>query len=490
MVSTDHCPFCFKAQKEMGLGDFSKIPNGMPGVEHRMDLLHQGVVDGHISRRRWVELACATPARMFGLYPRKGTIAPGSDADVVVYDPNATQVLSAATHHMNVDYSGYEGKEITGKVRTVLSRGRIVIDDGEYRGAAGHGRFLKRDTCQYLVMTPMDFGLVLQTDPPGSTVVDLLVHAEELGFSHGWTFDSHVLWQEPFVIYSQVLARTSRLVVGPMVTNPATRDWTVIASLFATLNEMFGNRTVCGIGRGDSAVRVQGRKPTTLARLEGAMHVIRELAEGRPVDVEGTEIRIPWVPDGARLPVWVAGYGPKALELIGALRGRLHPAARRSVPRRVDGQVGARGGGGGGPRPRGADDLRGRAGLRRRRQRDDGARPRAVPLVRRDGRQPRRRPRDPLRRESGAVPAELTDYIKAREGYDYSHHGKAGNPSTDFVPDEVVDRFCLLGPPAAQLERLAELRELGVDQFAIYAMHDAREATIEAYGAEVIPALS
>ena len=128
----------------------------------------------------------------------------------------------------------------------------------------------------------MDIGLVLQTDPPGRAVVDLLVRAEELGFSHGWTFDSHVLWQEPYVIHSQVLARTSRLVVGPMVTNPATRDWTVIASLHATLNEMHGNRTVCGIGRGDSAVRVQGRKPTTLARLEGAVHVIRELAEGRP----------------------------------------------------------------------------------------------------------------------------------------------------------------------------------------------------------------
>ena len=109
VVSTDHCPFCFKGQKELGLGDFSKIPNGLPGVENRMDLLHQGVVDGHISRRRWIEIACATPARMFGLYPRKGTIAPGSDADVVVYDPNATQVRSAATHHMNVDYSCYEG---------------------------------------------------------------------------------------------------------------------------------------------------------------------------------------------------------------------------------------------------------------------------------------------------------------------------------------------------------------------------------------------
>ena len=150
VVSTDHCPFCFKGQKEMGLGDFSKIPNGLPGVEHRMDLLHTGVVEGHISRRRWVEIACATPARMFGLYPRKGTIAPGSDADVVIYDPNAKQVFSAATHHMAVDYSCYEGKQITGKVETVLSRGRLVIDGDSYTGAAGHGQFLRRDTCGYL----------------------------------------------------------------------------------------------------------------------------------------------------------------------------------------------------------------------------------------------------------------------------------------------------------------------------------------------------
>jgi dihydropyrimidinase len=151
VVSTDHCPFCFKGQKEMGRGDFSKIPNGMPGVENRMDLLHQAVLDGHISRRRWIEIACATPARMFGLYPAKGTIAPGSDADIVIYDPHATQTMSAATHHMNVDYSAYEGRQTTGQVRTVLSRGELVIHDREFTGRAGHGRFLPRGTCQYLV---------------------------------------------------------------------------------------------------------------------------------------------------------------------------------------------------------------------------------------------------------------------------------------------------------------------------------------------------
>ncbi|MCC9311740.1 dihydropyrimidinase [Kitasatospora sp. RB6PN24] len=150
VVSTDHCPFCFVGQKELGRDDFSKIPNGLPGVENRMDLLHQAVVDGRISRRRWIEIACAAPARMFGLYPRKGTIAPGADADVVVYDPGAEQTLSAATHHMNVDYSAYEGQRIRGAVRTVLSRGTVVLDDGRWLGRAGHGQFLRRGTCQYL----------------------------------------------------------------------------------------------------------------------------------------------------------------------------------------------------------------------------------------------------------------------------------------------------------------------------------------------------
>jgi dihydropyrimidinase len=154
VVSTDHCPFCFNeggdSGKQLGRGDFSKIPNGIPGVEHRMDLLHQGVVAGELSLSRWVEVASTTPARMFGLYPRKGIIQPGSDADIVIYDPTATQTLSVDTHHMNVDYSAYEGMRITGRVKTVLSRGRVVIDDGEYHGSAGHGRFLSRALSQYL----------------------------------------------------------------------------------------------------------------------------------------------------------------------------------------------------------------------------------------------------------------------------------------------------------------------------------------------------
>jgi dihydropyrimidinase len=151
MVSTDHCPFCMKDQKDMGLGNFSKIPNGIGSVEHRMDLMYQGVVTGQISLPRWVELTSTTPARMFGMYEKKGVIQPGADGDVVIYDPNGhTSIGVDKTHHMNMDYSAWEGFEVDGHVDTVLSRGTVVVDDGDYVGTKGHGRYVKRDLSQYL----------------------------------------------------------------------------------------------------------------------------------------------------------------------------------------------------------------------------------------------------------------------------------------------------------------------------------------------------
>lgn len=151
MVSTDHCPFCMKGQKELGTDDFRAIPNGIGSVEHRMDLMYQGVVTGKITLERWVELTSTTPARMFGLYGRKGVIQPGADGDVVVYDPNGHTTISAASHHMNMDHSAWEGFEIDGHVDTVISRGKVVVDAGEYLGAKGDGRFLKRGLSQYLI---------------------------------------------------------------------------------------------------------------------------------------------------------------------------------------------------------------------------------------------------------------------------------------------------------------------------------------------------
>ncbi|MET7617452.1 TIGR03842 family LLM class F420-dependent oxidoreductase [Streptomyces sp. NPDC005408] len=332
----------------------------------------------------------------------------------------------------------------------------------------------------------MDFGLVLQTDPPASAVVSLMRRAERNGFRYGWTFDSAVLWQEPFVIYSQILEHTERLTVGPMVTNPGTRTWEVTASTFATLNDMFGNRTVCGIGRGDSAMRVAGRKPNTLARLGEAIGVIRDLAEGREAEVDGQPLRLPWV-RGGKLPVWMAAYGPKALALAGQkadgfilqladpyLTASMVTAVRTAAsdtgrdPDSVTICVAA-------PAYVG-DDL---AHAREQCRWFGGMVGNHVAdLVSRYG------------EHSGLVPEALTSYIKAREGYDYSHHGRTGNPSADFVPDEIVDRFCLLGPADAHIEKLKALRELGVDQFAVYNMHDAKEATIDAYGSEIIPALN
>jgi dihydropyrimidinase len=151
VVSTDHCPFCMKEQKELGIGDFSKIPNGIGSVEHRMDLLFQGVVDGRISKERWVELCSTTPARMFGMYGQKGVIAPGADADIVVYDPAGhTSIGLGKSHHMNMDYSAWEGYEIDGHVDVVLSRGTVVVEDDAYVGTKGHGRFIKRGLSQYL----------------------------------------------------------------------------------------------------------------------------------------------------------------------------------------------------------------------------------------------------------------------------------------------------------------------------------------------------
>ncbi|MFH7594302.1 TIGR03842 family LLM class F420-dependent oxidoreductase [Streptomyces racemochromogenes] len=337
----------------------------------------------------------------------------------------------------------------------------------------------------------MDFGLVLQTDPPASQVISLMKRAERNGFRYGWTFDSAVLWQEPFVIYSQILANTRKLHVGPMVTNPGTRTWEVTASTFATLNDMYGNRTVCGIGRGDSAMRVAGRAPNTLARLGEAIEVIRDLAEGREALVDGKPLRIPWVKDG-KLPVWMAAYGPKALALTGEkadgfilqladpfLTEWMVKAVRQAAtdagrdPASVTICVAA-------PAYVTADDSSGALAHARDQCRWFGGMVgnHVADLVSRYG------------EHSGLVPDELTEYIKARQGYDYSHHGRAGNPSTDFVPDEIVDRFCLLGPAEAHIEKLRSLRGLGVDQFAVYAMHDAREAVIDAYGAQVIPALA
>ena len=331
----------------------------------------------------------------------------------------------------------------------------------------------------------MDFGVVLQCNPPAWRVVDLAKRAELAGFSHVWTFDSHLLWEEPYVIYSAILAQTHRVIVGPMVTNPATRDWTVTASTFATLNEMYGNRTVCGIGRGDSAVRVTNGKPVTLAELREAVVVIRELANSRAATYKESNLRFPWS-EGSQLDVYVAAYGPKALALTGevgdgfilqladlaiaewsiaAVRKAAADAGRDPASVKICVAAPAYVGD---DLPHQRDQLRWFGGMVGNHVAD---------IVERYG------------ADGAAVPQELTDYIRNRKGYDYNEHGRAGNTHTDFVPDEIVDRFCVLGSADAHIEKLIALKDLGVDQFAVYLQHDDNEGTLDAYEKLVIPAL-
>ena len=333
----------------------------------------------------------------------------------------------------------------------------------------------------------MNFGVVLQTNPPAARVIELARQAETHGFTHAWTFDSHLLWEEPFVIYSRILDATHRLKVGPMVTNPATRDWTVTASLFATLNEMYGNRTVCGIGRGDSAVRVLNGKPVSLATLRSCVEVVRALANGEGVDYKGTTLRFPWNPD-SRLEIWVAAYGPKALQLAGEVGDGFilqladPDIAAWSIAAVRDAAVAA-----------GRDPDQLTMCVAAPAYVTDGTeagRAHAIEQCRWFGGMVGNHVADIVSRygtNGGAVPTALTDYIVGRQGYDYNEHGRAGNPDTEFVPDEVIERFCLIGPPSTQIGRLQELASIGVDHFGLYLQHDDQDATLQAYGVHVIP---
>jgi probable F420-dependent oxidoreductase len=330
----------------------------------------------------------------------------------------------------------------------------------------------------------MDFGVVLQTNPPAQRTVQLAQLSEAHGFDYVWTFDSHLLWQEPYVIYSQILDRTHRIKVGPMVTNPATRDWTVTASLFATLNETYGNRTVCGIGRGDSAVRVTNGKPSTLKEVRDATHVIRELASCRPVDYKGTTLQFPWARTSS-LEVWVAAYGPLALKAAGevgdgfilqladvdiaawmieSVRTAASNAGRDpmaltfcvAAPMYIGDDLAHQ-----------RDQCRWFGGMVGNHVAD---------IVAKYG-------------DSGAVPQALTDYIRGRQDYDYNEHGRAGNTHTAFVPDEIIDRFCLLGTAEDHIAKLHALEAIGCNQFAGYLQHDNKEETLRVYGETVMPAL-
>lgn len=327
----------------------------------------------------------------------------------------------------------------------------------------------------------MDFGITIKPDISVERIVRLARQAEDAGFGYGWMFDSHVLWKEPFPLLTLMAANTRRMRLGTCVTNPAVRDVTVTSSLFATLHLVSGGRMVMGIGRGDSSRRVLGKKPTTLENLEEFVRVFRDLNAGRTVSYDGVPTHFPWA-SGKAPGVWVAGYGPKALrcagrigdgvilqfadpELIDWCLGFVREGAREAGrdPARIEVMSAA---------PVWVSDDR-KTGRDRVRWFPALVSNHVVDLI------SRYKPED--------LPPALTAYVRDRGGYDYLHHCEVGSDNASFVTDEVVDRFCLLGPVKEHLAKLEALRRVGVTQFNIYLMSGDEEQTLEIYGREILP---
>ena len=327
----------------------------------------------------------------------------------------------------------------------------------------------------------MQFGFTLKPEHSIDRTVALTKQAEQAGFTYGWLFDSHVLWRDPYPLLTLMAQATTTMRLGTCVTNPATREPSVTASSLAVLQELSGGRFDLGIGRGDSARRVLGKAPTTMKDLEQSVHVIRALAEGRGIEFEGAMLELPWT-SGHRLPVWIAGYGPVALKLTGRIAdgamlqigdpdlirwfvSQVHASAEESGrdPSAVQVMAAA---------PAHVGDL---ADARdRTRWFPALVGNHVVDLV-------NKYPREDL-------PAELTTYIREREGYDYLHHAEVGSSNASFVTDEIVDRFCLVGSVEQHIARLRELEAAGVDQFNLYLMNGNEEEQIAIYGKEIIPA--
>ena len=328
----------------------------------------------------------------------------------------------------------------------------------------------------------MQFGFTLKPDHSVDRTLALARQAEAAGFSHGWLFDSHVLWRDPYPLLTLIAQATTRLRLGTCVTNPATREPSVTASTLAVLDEVSGGRMDLGIGRGDSARRVLGKQPTSMKDLETAVHVIRALVEGRSIEFEGATLELPWA-SGYRLPVWIAGYGPVALKLTGRIAdGAMLQIGDPDLVRWFVSQVRASAREAGrdpdsvavmAAAPAHVGDLA--DGRDRTRWFPALVSNHVVDLV-------NKYPREDL-------PPELTQYVRDREGYDYLHHAEVGSSNAGFVTDDIVDRFCLVGSVDAHIERLRALAEAGVDQFNLYLMNGDEEEQLEIYGTQVIPAL-
>ena len=328
----------------------------------------------------------------------------------------------------------------------------------------------------------MQFGFTLKPDHTIERTIALTRQAEDAGFDYGWIFDSHVIWRDPYPLLTLMAQATTRLRLGTCVTNPGTREPSVTASTLAVLDELSGGRMDLGIGRGDSARRVLGKPPTTMATLEEAIVVIKALVEGRSIEFEGTELSLPWT-GRWELPVWVAGYGPMALKMTGRVAdGVILQLADPDLIRWFVSQLREAEAAAG--RPRGSVKVQAAAPAHVGDRADGRERTRWFPalvsnhvvdLV-------NKYPREQL-------PESLTGYIRDRTGYDYLHHAEVGSSNASFVGDEVTDRFCVLGTAEEHIAKLRELSDAGVDQFNVYLMNGDEEDQVARYGADVIPAL-
>ena len=333
----------------------------------------------------------------------------------------------------------------------------------------------------------LSFGITVLPDPPASRLVELMRLGEEHGFEIGWTYDSHVLWQESFVQLTLAIRETSRLRFGHLVTNPGTREPTVLASLYATMHDISDGRMVMGIGRGDSARRYIGQQPVRVAEFEQRLRMIKDFMNGREVHWNDTDLQLKWVrPELPEIPMWVAGYGPKAL----AVAGRVGDGV---IIQLADPEI-----------------IQWIMSTARAAAEEEGRDPDALrcivcapshvgPIA--DGREQTRwfpamvsnHVKDLIERygtDGSVVPQALTDYVLQRKFYDYDDHSRVGAKHGDFVPDEIADRFSVLGNSQQITAKLKELESIGVDQFNIYLMTERQEETLRAYGQDVIPQFS
>ena len=329
----------------------------------------------------------------------------------------------------------------------------------------------------------LEFAFTLKPDMTPERIVALTKQAEAAGFKYGWMFDSHVLWQDPYPLLTLMAANTRAMRLGPCVTNPSVRDATVTASLLATLNRISGGRMDCGIGRGDSSRRVMGKKPTTLENLEETVRVIRDLNSGKQITYDGHTIQMTWADKGVP-PIWVAGYGPKALRCAGRIGDGV--ILQFSDPHLIKWCLGFV--------KQGAEE----AGRDFSRMKVMSA---TAVWISDDKKIGRERVRwfpalvsnhvvDLVSRyKPEELPPELTAYISDRKGYNYLHHAEVGSSNAEFVTDDVVDRFCIVGSAADHIRKLRELQSLGVTQFNIYLMCGEEEETLEIYGRQIIPTL-